>query len=311
MNQGPNVFILGAARSGTSATADLLARHDEVFVSEPKEPHFLAFCESEQTFTGPGDDIMMNNEIVRDLEPYLRLFQSGSGHAKRVDGSASSLYYPERSIRTLKKHFRDAKLIVILRDPVERAYSSYQYLRYLEFEMLSDFSVALEHETQRIAAGWHHMWHYTRVGRYGEQIPYFVDAFPPAQLLVTFHDELRTNQPSFVARLCSFLDLEVPTGLALREVNASGQPRSKILNNLIRRASRNPVSRTIIQKTIPTRVRHKIRKATLQQTSIPRSVESALRESFAADLRKLQETLSQNPSVVADHDTLPRWLSHP
>ena len=120
----PNFFIIGAARSGTTALAEILRHHPDAFVTEPKEPSFLAFAGQEMAFTGPGDDTSINRVAITDRDKYLSLYKSASAKACRGDASVSSLYYSDHSVATLQRYFPEAKLVVILRDPAARAFSA-------------------------------------------------------------------------------------------------------------------------------------------------------------------------------------------
>ena len=120
-NTSPNFFIIGAARSGTTALAEILRHHPDAFVTQPKEPSFLAFSGRQVAFTGPGDDISINRVAITDRDQYLSLYQSAGTKACRGDASVSSLYYSDHSVATLQQYFPEAKLVVILRDPAARA----------------------------------------------------------------------------------------------------------------------------------------------------------------------------------------------
>src|SRR3954463_6801674 len=91
----PNFLIIGAAKSGTTALFKYLEQHPEVFISEPKEPHFLALANHPLNFSGPGDDQMMNSRAITDLSRYEKLFSSANGAKVIGEGSVSTLYYPQ------------------------------------------------------------------------------------------------------------------------------------------------------------------------------------------------------------------------
>ena len=78
----------------------------------------------------------------------------------------------------------DVKLIVILRDPVERAHSNWTHLWSAGLEPIGDFVRACAEEEQRIAAGWASFWHYKGLGKYGEQLSHAFTLFPRDQVLV-------------------------------------------------------------------------------------------------------------------------------
>ncbi len=73
----------------------------------------------------------------------------------------------------------DMRLVVMLREPVARAHSSFQYMRARGFEPLEDFLEAVAPSTQRKRDNWHHLWHYTRMSLYADAIEAMIDAVGP------------------------------------------------------------------------------------------------------------------------------------
>src|SRR6476646_940700 len=101
--QAPTFFVIGAARSGTTALAEMLRLHPSVFVTRPKEPHFLAFAGRSVAFCGPGDDLVVNQADVTHVDDYYDLYRDAAGYAARGDASVSTLYYSQASIDTLQR----------------------------------------------------------------------------------------------------------------------------------------------------------------------------------------------------------------
>ncbi|MCA9246295.1 MAG: sulfotransferase, partial [Planctomycetales bacterium] len=100
----PDFLIIGAARSGTTALAKILQQHPDIFLSEPKEPHFFAFADQPPCFTGPGDDVMMNRVAVTDPKAFEALFSGAPTSALRGEGSVSTLYYHDSSIPNIQRY---------------------------------------------------------------------------------------------------------------------------------------------------------------------------------------------------------------
>ena len=99
----PNLLIIGATRSATTALARALAAHPEVFMTEPKEPHFFAFSEKTIVFRGPGDDLMVNRVAITQPDDYLALYRTARNEVLRGDGSVSTLYYTSHSIESIRR----------------------------------------------------------------------------------------------------------------------------------------------------------------------------------------------------------------
>ena len=108
-------------------------------------------------------------------------------------GEASTHYlYVEKSPGRIKALIPDAKLIAVLRNPVDRAFSSYQHLVRDDLEPL-DFGAALDAEPERIAEHYAYLYRYTDMGLYSEQLDRYEKTFPESQLCVLLYDDLRSD----------------------------------------------------------------------------------------------------------------------
>jgi hypothetical protein len=296
----PNFFLIGAARSGTTALADAISRHPGGFMTDPKEPHHLAFAGCDVRFSGPGDAETMNRVAVTDPAGYNQLYASSSDCIARGDGSVSTLYYAERSIPVIIDRYPGARLVAILRDPIERAYSAFSYLRVRGFENEESFERALDLEDERVNAGWHHLWHYKRMGLYAQQLRPFLDRFPSEQILVLFYDDLERRPTEAIGRVFDFLGLEAYDRAAPSSVNVSGEVRSSAIQTVIRTAARQVTVRHVVRATLPFMIRERIRAMNLRRSSMPVSARERLREEFESDIHQLRGLLSGEG---------PPWLS--
>jgi hypothetical protein len=277
-----------------------------VFVTDPKEPHYFAFHGTTPAFTGPGDDRMVNQAVVTDLDAYLALYPV-SGYAALGEGSVSTLYYHRHAIPEVLRVNPAMRLVVLLRDPVARAWSSYQYLRTLGLEPCADFATALGEEARRKAAGWHHLWHYTAMSRYADALAAVRAAVPDAQLGIWFHDELEADYPGTVADVLRFVGV-APSGdetVGVPRVNASGAPSSRRLHRVVVWSGRQKLLRRGVRAVTTYRLRERVRALTMRRQDVPREVEALLRPRFAEDVARLRAELA------VDVDRLPTWLSGP
>ena len=111
----------------------------------------------------------------------------------------------------IRRLIPQARLIAVLRDPVERAHSNWTHLWSAGLEPIGDFVRACEEEPRRIEAGWASFWHYTSVGRYGEQLEHLYRVFPREQVLVLRYLSLVDSPAETLDRICAFLG--VATGI--------------------------------------------------------------------------------------------------
>jgi len=196
----------------------------------------------------------------------------------------------------------EARLVAVLRDPVERAHSSYlQHLRD-GLEPLPDFQSALEQEETRRAAGWAPSYGYLRRGLYGAQLRRWLEEFPSDQLKVFLYEDLERDSATVCRDVFHHLGVEADfiPDTSIRH-NRSGIPRSRALATAVARSHR---ARMALRGLIPERPRRRLW-AAMEQRNLERPALSAqerrpLVEFFGEDILDLQ--------ALIDRD-LSRWLA--
>jgi len=127
---------------------------------------------------------------------------------------------------------------VILRDPVERAHSNWTHLWSAGLDPVGDFVLACAEEERRIAAGWADFWHYTALGRYGEQLERLYSVFPRDQVLVFRYRALLENPAQVLDRICAFLGVEQGVLAEVPRENVTAHPRGTLRHQVVSRALR-------------------------------------------------------------------------
>lgn len=187
----PNFFVIGANRSGTTSLHYYLDSHPQVFMPKNKEPHYFMVEGIEYDVNRP--DQATTRGIIWDRAEYEALFDGVTDEIAIGESSTGYLPNPNAPVR-IKASVPDAKLIAILRNPVERAHSAFS--KYVEYgiETDPDFGVAVEKE---LAGGdWRH---YVSLGFYGEHLKRYYKLFPESQLRIYLNEEL-DQQPEMVLR---------------------------------------------------------------------------------------------------------------
>src|ERR1700678_3438546 len=172
----PDFLVAGVPKSGTTALHAALARHPGLFLSPIKEPKFFLTDGPPPTKGGPGD-VLTYREHVWQRDRYEALFDPAAAGALRGESTPLYLYDPAAMTR-IKDLIPDVKLIVILRDPVERAHSNWTHLWSAGLEPIGDFLRACAEEDRRVAAGWSAFWHYLPLGPDGGQLEHLFTLFP-------------------------------------------------------------------------------------------------------------------------------------
>jgi hypothetical protein len=291
---GPTFLVAGAARAGSTAVVEALRSHPDVFVTLPKEPHFFALGGTTPAFTGPGDDATINRESITDLDRYLALYPSDGRYLARGEGSVSTLYYAEQSIPAIEELAPDARIVIVLRDPVNRAFSSYQYLKVRGFEPEDDFLAAVDDEARRRELGWHHLWHYTGMSHYADDVKAFLEAFGD-RVGVWFHDELESDPVTTITSIQAFIGVDPARSpiTEVQRVNASGRAKVPALQSAIQWGGRQAAVRSTVKKIVPFSVREKIRGANLVPQGANPVIRQALLPRFADDLQRLEAVLAR------------------
>lgn len=225
----PNFLIVGAARSGTTALYNYLGQHPNVFMSPEKEPCFFTFARKKLAFKKGRYPF-----IVTDLKKYKKLFRKVSREKAIGEASTAYLYYFQDTIRNIYKlipHYRDLKIVIILRNPVERAFSQYMFKVRQSKEPL-DFNSAIEQEQQRMKSGYGFDYFYVDRGFYYKQVKAYLSAFRNVKIFL--YEELLKDADKLMEELFQFLDVEsYPIDTQDRIYNTSGVPRNRIVSNLV------------------------------------------------------------------------------
>jgi hypothetical protein len=118
----------------------------------------------------------------------------------------------------------DARLIVVLRDPIERAHSNWTHLWSAGLDPISDFVRACAAEDRRVEAGWADFWHYTRLGLYGRQLEHLYSVFPREQVLVFRYKALVTDPAALLDQVCGFLGVATGIVTEIPRENVTAHP---------------------------------------------------------------------------------------
>jgi hypothetical protein len=295
----PNFLIIGAQKAGTTSLYYYLKRHPEIFMSTVKEPQFFASDFVLANTAGPGDS---GATTVASRDEYEALF-AGSEEAT-ARGEASTIYlYADEAPRRIKETIPDVKLIVLLRNPVERAYSNFLHLVRDGRETVTDFGAALAQEDDRRAKGWSANWRYCDKGFYGAQIERYLEVFDREQIAFFLYEDFDADPQPIVSEIYRFLgvDEEFSQDLSLR-LNVAGVPKSKGVQRFVKRGER---MKWLIDPLVPDWLRRRLLKAQTRNLSRPElapEVRAQLLAAYRRDFERVQELTGLDVS---------RWTAEP
>ncbi len=203
----PNFFIIGAQKAGTTSLYYYLSQHPEIYMSPVKEPHFFAYQGEKPQFRGPADQNIVDKQFTTDAASYRDLFRGVSSEKAVGEASAIYIYSPVAPLR-MRSQVPDAKIIAILRNPVDRAYSSFLHLVKEGREPETDFAQALQMEESRIRDGWIALWHYKQAGFYHRQLQRYFEVFERDQIRVYLYEDLQQKPAELLKDAFSFLGVD-------------------------------------------------------------------------------------------------------
>ncbi len=208
-------LLIGAEKCGTTWLADMLRQHPGIFIPPEKEIFYF----NRQFFESPE---LENFNHSKPLDWYYSFF--AAAQAGRVKGEASPAYIWDMAAPEKIHAFNPAlKLVAVLRDPVERAFSQYRY--YIQRGVLGNvsFAQAIELRPEMLSRGMYHA-----------QLTRYYALFPAEQILVLFFDDIKRDNQAFLHTAEAFLGVEpfTPPNIEARS-NVTGEPRFKALNQIM------------------------------------------------------------------------------
>lgn len=291
----PNFLVIGAAKAGTSSLYHYLKQHPQIYMSSEKEPRFFALEGEKLEFGGPAQGI--NQGSVTSLEAYCQLFEGVTDQI--AIGEASTLYLSSpKAPQRIKHYLPNAKLIAVLRDPAERAFSSYMHLVRDGYETLS-FVEALEKEASRLQEKWQPLWYYKQRGFYYEQLKRYFELFKPEQIKVYLYEDLAADSTAVVQDIAHFLEVDPNFTPELTRENVSGIPKSRWLQNLFTKD--NPI-KLALKPLVPQQFRRGIAENVKKQNlgakpTLSPEIRQQLITLYREDILNLQKLIDRDLST--------------
>lgn len=202
----PDFLVLGVPKAGTTSFHHYLSRHPQVFLPERKEVHYFSHPEIQRDVAGPGDRRVAAT-VCSSAEAYRDLFRGAQAGQRRGEASPSYLYFTDCYERIRGTLGEDVKLFVLLRNPVDRAFSNYLHVVRTGRETLG-FVDALDAEDDRIRAGYGDFWRYQDHSRYADRLERLLEVFPAENVQVLSFHELTADPTEVVQRACRFLGID-------------------------------------------------------------------------------------------------------
>lgn len=244
----PNFFIVGAAKAGTTSLYYYLKQHPDIYMSPVKEPHYFAKDIDINKFSidYKKNSLILNKEnianfnllelhsaYVRDFETYKQLFKHRKN--EKVIGEASVSYlYSKVAAKEIYNYNPNAKILIILRDPIERAFSHYLMNLSLGLTTKKDFIKEVMEDYEKKEKGWGISHLYIELGLYSDQIKRYLEIFPKENIKIVKFEMLKNYTEETLKDIFKFLGVENSNfKIDLSIKNASYIPTNPLINRFL------------------------------------------------------------------------------
>jgi len=291
MMASPDFFLVGAAKCGTTSVDQALRKHPELQLPHGiKETYYWV---QPKTVLGNGVGYT-ESQVVTDSWAYGELFgrRDGSVPKRRGEVCNGYLYFYEQTIRNIKSQVGDKKIVIMLRNPVLRAFSGYLHL-IREGIVNETFHESLAREPERIAKGYWWAFHIYEIGRYCDAVTAYRRNF--SDVAVYLFEDFVTNPRQFYAALLNFIgaDSQYPIDGGI-QANRTGVPKNPRLWRLLRQDS---ALKRAAKGVLPTRMQNAIRERlerNVVKPPIDPELASDLWRRYLPDVERLSNELQRD-----------------
>ena len=280
----PNFFIVGGSKCGTTNISYYLDSHPEVFVSKLNEPYYFCKWDLSNNFK--------RESMIRDEVKYLELFKDVK--TEKVIGEATPSYlHSPNSAYKIKERFPDSKIIISIRNPIERAYSGYFSNEFMRKDNLS-FKEMIDSHKKLIDENEFYIYNILEPGFFSKHIKRFQDNFTSDKIKVIVFEDYIKNTEKSIKSILEFLELDTDFEFTEQPKRGYRIPKNKIS----KLALENKTIRKLSTFFIPTVTRQQIgEKFMLKETEKPvmnLEERSYLKEIYEDDVKELEILLDRD-----------------
>ena len=224
-----NFFLVGGPKCGTTAMVSYLKTHPDIYMSEPKESNFFL-------------DDMAEMKYISRAKEYAQLFNNFESDHK-IFCDASILYmYSEKALKNIYRYNPEAKVVIMLRDPIEMVHSFHSQIVYTLDEDVDDFEKAWDLESER-KQGQNlpkncrdvKLLYYSEIAKYNLQLKRVYRLFPREQVMVILFRDFKNSNLDTYKKLLEFLGVPYDGRTDFPVVNEAKTAKSRLINKFVNR----------------------------------------------------------------------------
>ena len=220
----PNLFIVGAPKAGTTSLYKYIKRHPDIFMSTVKETnHFTSNEINDQR-------LYYNDTKIIKVEDYYSLFSESRGEKYIGEASVSYLFYNDIS-RKIYNFNPKAKIIILLRNPVERSYSHFLMDKRLGYVDVAFEKIVYKTSKHELLSLYYQQ--FVELGYYFQQVKRYLDVFGKENVGVYLFDDLALDSQYVLNKVYDFLEIDrVASSGVIKKHNVNMNPKNILVSNL-------------------------------------------------------------------------------
>tara|TARA_X000001036_G_scaffold439118_1_gene489007 strand:+ start:1153 stop:2118 length:966 start_codon:yes stop_codon:yes gene_type:complete len=304
----PNLFVVGAAKSGTTALYNFLDQHPDIYMSPLKEPHF--FC-TDIRIENFNDDYKKRNffntskyfsnkklpkrhiAFLDNRNDYFELFREHKN--EQYAGEVSNGYlYSSKAANNIYNFNPSAKIIIILRNPCDRAFShcrqEYIFGNESDNATYKNFTQKIINDYKVLDDKWGGKSHiFIELGLYYNQVKRYYDLFPKENIKILLYDDLKNNPEQIKDNLFNFLNLEIPDIDFSQKFNSSIVPKNSLIAYFFELFKNNGFLRNLFSNKFKNYIKKTFFKESKQ--TILKKDRKIILNFFTKDIKKLEKLI--------------------
>lgn len=302
----PTFIVVGANKGGTTSIYHYLKQHPEVFLSPIKEPHYFSrdidvrefkkeFAHNKLQDIGKYVSGDMQQEyhaaFIRDEAHYRSLFRKVRNE-QAIGELSTSYLYSAVAATEIRSMIPDCRIIICLRNPIERAYSHYRMNLWTGNSNEFDFYKALLEDYQHQPKVWGNAHLYIEIGMYYEQVKRYLDAFGRDKVKIIFSEDLKSNTEAVIRDLYAFIGVNPDFNPDITtRYNEVYTPKYKNLTWLLNKTGIRPVMKRISPTFMKKAVVRLLYKGKADKGQMSTEARAFLLEKLSPDVHALSELL--------------------